>query len=282
MGFLYWYMRQIYCIKNKITDYVYIGQSINLSKRTYQHKLSLKNNKHHCQHLQNAWNKYGEQAFEFYSIVDCDTIEEAELLEKFFIHWFAELKLAYNPIWRHGLRGEVSEETRNKLREKALESNRKPPSRKGIPMSKEAIDKRKETLLANPKPKKQKLCDCGEEINLWATYCKECLSKRKSEQRKATILTKETKERLRSLRIGRVSSKESREKISSALRGKSPTNLKDIQAMRCKEFNLKGPDGITYTGKGISGFAKAYNLSRHKLGKLINGEIEEYKGWRRE
>ena len=46
-------------------DKVYIGSSINVHKRWTIHKNQLRNNKHHSAHLQRAWNKYGEDAFEF-------------------------------------------------------------------------------------------------------------------------------------------------------------------------------------------------------------------------
>jgi len=36
------------------------------------HKRMLRNQKHHCTHLQSAWLKYGESAFEFSMLEECD------------------------------------------------------------------------------------------------------------------------------------------------------------------------------------------------------------------
>lgn len=55
----------IYKIKNKIDNKFYIGSSTNIKQRWYRHKSMLRNNCHCNEHLQNAWNKYGENCFEF-------------------------------------------------------------------------------------------------------------------------------------------------------------------------------------------------------------------------
>ena len=55
----------IYCIKNIITETVYIGSSINIKQRWYKHIKQLQNNMHPNSYLQNAWNKYGKSNFKF-------------------------------------------------------------------------------------------------------------------------------------------------------------------------------------------------------------------------
>lgn len=55
----------IYEIRNTSNNKLYIGSSIDISKRFKQHIQSLKNNKHHNKYLQSAWNKYGEDSFTF-------------------------------------------------------------------------------------------------------------------------------------------------------------------------------------------------------------------------
>lgn len=71
----------IYKIENKVNGKVYIGQSKHIQKRWNEHKMHLRNNKHYNQYLQHAWNKYGEENFEF-SILeecDCDKIDDLEI-----------------------------------------------------------------------------------------------------------------------------------------------------------------------------------------------------------
>ncbi len=72
-------MTGIYCIKNKVNNKVYIGQSVDVKDRLWHHKSSLKHNRHENDYLQKAWNKYGEDCFEFIVLEYCS---EEELNEK--------------------------------------------------------------------------------------------------------------------------------------------------------------------------------------------------------
>lgn len=69
---------KILCVKNKK---FYIGGSVNIKRRWKEHKLMLNKNIHHTKHLQNAWNKYGESAFEF-TIIEHTTEDQVESREK--------------------------------------------------------------------------------------------------------------------------------------------------------------------------------------------------------
>jgi group I intron endonuclease len=55
----------IYIIRNKVTNKVYIGQSIDIKKRFREHKSYLKNSNHWNPNLQNICNKYGLDILEF-------------------------------------------------------------------------------------------------------------------------------------------------------------------------------------------------------------------------
>lgn len=62
----------IYKIENKQTKKFYIGSSINIEQRWYSHKSKLRRDTHCNQHLQNAWNKYGEDNFVFSILIEVD------------------------------------------------------------------------------------------------------------------------------------------------------------------------------------------------------------------
>ena len=62
----------VYKIINKVNGKFYIGSSKNIYKRWDQHRNSLRNHCHDNEYLQNAWNKYGENNFEFEIIEECD------------------------------------------------------------------------------------------------------------------------------------------------------------------------------------------------------------------
>lgn len=74
-------MTGIYLIKNLINNKVYVGQSINIKARWSEHKRKLNKNCHDNLHLQNSWNKYGANNFEFKVIEECDldSINEREI-----------------------------------------------------------------------------------------------------------------------------------------------------------------------------------------------------------
>lgn len=62
----------IYKILNIITYDFYTGSAVNFGNRWRQHRWELRRNIHGNEHLQNAWNKYGEDAFEFSILLYCD------------------------------------------------------------------------------------------------------------------------------------------------------------------------------------------------------------------
>lgn len=85
----------IYKIKNLINGKIYIGQSVNIKQRWAEHKANLRNNKHENQYLQNAWNKYREENFDFCVIEECS---ESILDEKecYYIAYYNSYRNGYN------------------------------------------------------------------------------------------------------------------------------------------------------------------------------------------
>lgn len=70
--------KYIYKIINTINNKVYIGQTKNTKNRWQQHKSTLKHNRHENPYLQNSWNKYGEENFQFEIIVFTENYNEEE------------------------------------------------------------------------------------------------------------------------------------------------------------------------------------------------------------
>jgi group I intron endonuclease len=78
-------MYSIYIIQNKINNRMYIGKTNNFDKRIYRHLYELRNNKHHCIHLQRAWNKYGEENFTYFEALNNLTEEQVKEYEEYLI-----------------------------------------------------------------------------------------------------------------------------------------------------------------------------------------------------
>ena len=71
----------IYKIINTYNGKFYVGSTTSPKVRFRTHRGKLRNNKHHCHHLQAAWNKYGESVFVFYvveTVPDEQSLQEAE------------------------------------------------------------------------------------------------------------------------------------------------------------------------------------------------------------
>lgn len=85
----------IYAINNLVNGKKYIGQSTNLYHRQCGHMTNLNNNMHPNQHLQNAWNKYGKEQFEFIIIEYC-SIEKLNEKEKYWIDYYQSNIMGYN------------------------------------------------------------------------------------------------------------------------------------------------------------------------------------------
>lgn len=76
----------IYMIQNEVNHKIYVGQSLDVEHRWKVHKWSLNGNYHSSTHLQQAWDKYGENSFSFTLLLECEqsqlnTYEQYYILE---------------------------------------------------------------------------------------------------------------------------------------------------------------------------------------------------------
>lgn len=78
----------IYCIENTVNNKKYIGKTIQkVNSRRLYHINQLKKGTHNNQHLQRAWDKYGETCFIFNILEECTqkTINKKE------VYWIKKL-----------------------------------------------------------------------------------------------------------------------------------------------------------------------------------------------
>jgi group I intron endonuclease len=187
----------IYQIKNTLTGDYYIGSSSDLRHRIHCHHSELARNKHCNSHLQHAYNKYGEQAFEFNVLLLC-SIENKLYYEQVLLD---NLKPAYNiavcaTANMQGLR--LSDESRAKM-SAARKGERHPNFGKHL-----SEETRAKISEANK----------GQLGNMLGKHHSEATCAKISAARKGYILSEEHKCKLSEANFGKHPSDETRAKMS--------------------------------------------------------------------
>lgn len=159
-------------IRCKPNGKVYVGQSTNIKRRFNEHKSKLRRNIHNNELLQNDWNIYGEDNFEFEILQECIK-EQLDELEIENIDKFNSFENGYN---------------------ETIGGN------KGTTMSEESC--RKMSTIRKGKR-------CGEENSFYGKRHSEVSKKKMSESHKGRKLSEETKKKLTESSRGQVHSKES-------------------------------------------------------------------------
>lgn len=94
----------VYRIRNNVTGGLYIGSTTNLKRRALEHRRYLNAGRHHCSHLQNAWNKYSGKVFTFepIEIVSIEEMTKKEAAQELLAHeqyWFNLAKEGALPVY---------------------------------------------------------------------------------------------------------------------------------------------------------------------------------------
>ncbi len=275
----------IYCITCTVTSKFYIGSSINLHQRQYNHFRELQRNEHDNQYMQRAWNKYGSDAFIFEVL---ELVLVPEMLTTREQHWLDTLKPFGNkgfnmtPIAGSTLGRKFSPEAKEKIRIKALgrkisEEARQnmAESHRGSKRSAETRAKMSAAQIGNTKSLGKKLSPERVEqmrrINLGKKMSEE--SKRKmSESQKGRKHSDETIEKIRRASQGREQSTEARAKKSASV-------TKATLGKR-KMLIVTSPEGIEYSVVGIHQFCREHNLDRSTLLRVAKGRYNHHKGWK--
>lgn len=182
----------IYKITNTANGKVYIGQSVRLFSRLNDHHNALQNNCHHNQHLQNAYNKYGD-IFKFEIITHCDSEEKLDDLERYYIAYYDSTnpKKGYNKEDGGHFNKHPSEETKKKMSD----------SHKG--------------------EKNHMFGKKGKNSPNYGRAHSEEAKKKMSESHKGRTHSEETRKKISEINKGKILSKETKKKISIATKGKN-------------------------------------------------------------
>ena len=246
-------MTGIYSITNTINGKRYIGQSKDIYKRWGKHKSELRNNKHANQHLQTAWNKYGEGCFLFEILEEC-SVDNLDTLEKQYIAKYKANDRDFGYCYEDGghLNKICSKETRAKISKKLMYH----------PVSEEIIQKLKSSHVGKhlSEEAKKKLSEFNKGKKLTEDHKAKISASNKgkklSEEHKAKLSashmghkwSEETRQKVKGTRSGVNSpcygkhlSEETKKKLSASLKGRSVWNkgipCSEAQKKRISEVN---------------------------------------------
>jgi len=230
----------IYCIKNLITNKVYIGSSVNIQSRLKTHKHSLLNNKHHSLKLQRSYNKHGIEIFSFEILELCDK-KDLEKNEKEWINHFNSFNNGYNST------DEVGSPWRGKKQPIEIKKLQNCIPVKLIDPSGNVI----ESYSIKGFAKENNLSENGirlllkKEINFYKGY-------------------RRYHESLININFDR--------KQYDKKRG----NIKN----NCLNYSFLSPNGSIFTGKNIGSLCKEHKLDKGAMHRVLKGKQSNHKNWR--
>lgn len=259
----------IYKITNKINGKLYIGQTTqNPSTRWSQHKHSLNNGKCNNNHLQRAWNKYGQTNFLFEVLDSCETLDELNELEKSYIQQYNSnnISVGYNIRIGGDSGGKLSNTTKKKISASRMGISPWNKGKKLKPLSKKArlqrsIKQRRKFKvypnLVSPDGKIYKIDTVKGFCKTHGLYHRRIFAVLFGEaiQHKGWHL----------------------EKTDLSL----VTKAQSMSVWRLSKIprHILSPDGIIYRFTNLSEFCKVNGLSAGKVSELFTGKRKIHKGW---
>jgi group I intron endonuclease len=243
----------VYKIVNIVNQHQYIGSTINFDRRKKRHTRELTNKKHHSRHLQNAWDFYGFDKFEFHILEIVNDINELTNRETFYLQ---SLNPEYNTM--RDIKSHIG-------LKRSLETRKK--------MSLAQVGKK------HSEETKQKL----REINTGKKQSEETKQKRvssmkSSEKFNVAVRSKDRSDKIKASRLnngGYIITEEQKQKARDTLKLK---NLPSPNNIKIQKYDLNGNFICEYPS-----FQKAEKdnmLWRGSLSKHINNlQKSEYKNY---
>jgi group I intron endonuclease len=245
----------VYKITNLINNKKYVGSAKSFIKRKKDHLNRLKNNKHHSKKLQNSFNKYGEDAFEFNIL---EVVEDINLLIQTEQKWIDELKPEYNMTLIAGLNSHLGMKRSNETKKKISDALT------GRKLSDEHKEKVRQTLTGKKFSEERK------------EKHKKALNE--STKFKEMLKSKERNEKIKQTRLkngGYIVTYETKKLISETLKKQ---NLQSAISVEIEKYSLDG--GFIESYPSMLKAENDNNIGRGCLYyNLVKNKKEEYKGF---
>lgn len=269
----------IYCIENTINNKKYFGQSVDIYKRLQRHKRLLINNKHNNEHLQNAYNMYGEDSFKFYIIEECD-YKSLDDFERYYILQYKtyDREYGYNIELGGKSNGPMSDETKEKLRKANIGKKMSEETKQKISKSNTGMkmpDSQRNALrlyhtgLRHSKETKRKIGIASRKEN----RSPETLRKM-SESSKRENLSEETLQKMSESHKGFHHTEETKEKLRQAFIGREFTDDWKAKISAAKKIPIYCPqlDETFFSAKDAEYKYKSYGVNRSKISACLHGQ----------
>ena len=275
----------IYFIRNTKTGSAYVGSSVNsFNKRWGDHRYMLRNNIHPNRHLQNAWNKYGEESFLFEI---AETIENDEMIlqrEQYWMDVFFDAHKCYNIRpkaesnrgikWSKESKDLLSDIVKNYMSDS--EYYKKWYAARNDPDVNRRISNAAKKRWSNPEFKRK--ISRIQSYKIWDGF----ISPEGIEYRNIENLVEFCEDHgvsyvgLRSLVYGNIVSHQ-----GWVLANPIDDNRK-ARKPYTKEFNFIGLDGEEYKNiTNLAEFARTIGVNKTGLQRVHAGKAEQFKGWRK-
>lgn len=237
----------IYAIHHLGSGRFYIGSTHkSIAKRWRDHRHCLRRKCHHSILLQRAWDKHGEDEFEFLVL---ETVSYQEIQQ------YPGIIITLEQIYLDLTLCHESDRGFNICREAAH-------SRYGLKMSEETRA-RLATIMKGRKhsletKQRMSLARVGKQVSL------------------------KTREKLRMLNLGKTVTSEQRRKISQKLTGRKPTkeHIQNQINAQSKRFKVYSPDGTEQIIKNLEEFCRQQELNSAHMRQVASGNRKQHKGWR--
>jgi len=253
----------IYQIENQVNGKRYIGSSVNIESRWSVHLALLRHGKHDNQHLQRAFDKYGESAFAFTILED---VEEFSQLIECEQHYLDTSSPEYNiaPTAGSSIGVRHNEETRRKMSEaKCGERNPFFGKHHSAELLRKLHEGRRGRHHSDESKQKMSAATSGEQHHYYGKHLSEEHKRKISKALKARWTQGSERHHM----YGTHLSEEIRQKISDALKGKqanAETRKRMREAQKGKRNNFYGKRHSVATRQKISASLKAYWAQKRK------------------
>lgn len=240
----------IYCLYNLFNNKFYIGSSVNLSKRVWEHFYALKKGNHYNAHLQRSYNKYSNYFIAFV-LEDVQEVDELLTREQY---WIDSLKACNSDVGYN-----ILPKTNSFIGYQPTEEQRR----------------------------KQSDAKKGQNHPNFGKHLSEKTRNRIGNGNRGKVRSEETKEKLRQINIGKTLSKETKSKISQSLKNRelSQQQIDQVTKLNAKTiYQYDNNNNLIAVWESGAEAARVIKGRRESIYRVCRGERNTYKGfiWRYE